>query len=154
MSVQLISSAFEQGEMIPDRYTCKGQDISPALSWVGLPEGSQSLALLCDDPDAPMGIWVHWVIFNIPAEEDGLPEEVPASKATLKNGAIQGTNSWGRIGYGGPCPPSGTHRYFFRLYALDTGLDLQPGATKAQLLKAMEGHILAECELMGRYAKR
>ncbi len=154
MSIQLTSPAFEHGEMIPDRYTCNGQDISPALNWAGVPEGAGSLALICDDPDAPMGIWVHWVIYNIPAKTKGLPEDVSASKATLKNGAIQGTNSWGRIGYGGPCPPSGTHRYFFRLYAVDTSLDLKPGATKAQLLKAMEGHILAECELMGRYAKR
>ena len=154
MSIQLTSPAFEHGEMIPDRYTCKGQDISPALNWAGVPEGAGSLALICDDPDAPMGIWVHWVIYNIPAGAKGLPEDVPASKATLKNKAIQGTNSWGRIGYGGPCPPSGTHRYFFRLYAVDTSIDLKPGASKAQLLKAMEGHILAECELMGGYAKR
>ncbi|MBN2288239.1 MAG: YbhB/YbcL family Raf kinase inhibitor-like protein [Candidatus Glassbacteria bacterium] len=154
MSIQLTSPAFEQGEMIPDRYTCKGQDISPALNWVGLPEGTHSLALVFDDPDAPMGIWVHWVIYNIPADSSGLPENVPASKPVLSGGAAQGTNSWGRIGYGGPCPPSGTHRYYFRLYALDNGLELKPGATKAQLLKAMESHVLAECELMGRYAKR
>jgi len=154
MTIQLSSPAFEQGEMIPDRYTCKGEDISPALEWAGMPEGTRSLALVCDDPDAPMGIWVHWVIYNIPAETASLPEGVPASQDTLTGGAIQGTNSWGRSGYGGPCPPSGTHRYFFRLYALDSSLDLGPGATKALLLKAMEGHVLAECELIGRYAKR
>ena len=140
--------------MIPDRYTCKGQDISPALLWAGMPEGSRSLALICDDPDAPMGIWVHWVIYNIPVEGSGLPEDVPSSISTLDNGTTQGTNSWGRIGYGGPCPPSGTHRYYFRLYAIDNALDLEPGATKAQVLSAMEGHVLDECELMGRYSKR
>jgi Raf kinase inhibitor-like YbhB/YbcL family protein len=153
MSLQLSIPAFEQGEMIPDRYTCKGQDISPALNWAGLPEETRSLALICDDPDAPMGTWVHWVIFNIPADTEGLPEDIPSSEATLASGAAQGTNSWGRMGYGGPCPPSGTHRYFFRLYALDNKLDLKPEATKAQVLNAMEGHILAECELMGRYFK-
>ena len=153
MTMQLTSPAFKHADMIPDRYTCKGEDISPALQWSGAPEGTRSFALVCDDPDAPMGIWVHWVVYNLPADCKGLPENVPA-KNPLSQGGIQGTNSWGRIGYGGPCPPSGTHRYFFRLYALDTVLDLKEGATKSQLHQAMKGHILDECELMGRYAKR
>ena len=154
MSLVLKSAAFSEGGWIPEKYTCDGDNVSPPLEWSGLPAGTASLALICDDPDAPMGIWVHWLIYNIPAETNGLPEGVPASKSTLDNGAIQGTNSWGRIGYGGPCPPSGTHRYFFRLYALGTKLELKPGATKAQVLSAMEGHVLDKCELMGRYSKR
>ena len=153
MTMQVTSPAFKQSDMIPDRYTCKGEDLSPALRWAGVPSGTKSLALIFDDPDAPMGTWVHWIIYNIPADSAGLPENVPAANP-VKGGGIQGANSWGRIGYGGPCPPSGTHRYFFRLYALDTMLDLKPGATKSQLLKTMEGHILAEGELMGRYQKR
>lgn len=152
MSMQIASPAFAHAEMIPERYTCKGNDISPPLEWKGAPEGSRSFALIFDDPDAPMGTWVHWVVYDLPAECNKLPEDVPEVNP-ISGGGVQGTNSWGRIGYGGPCPPSGTHRYFLRLYALDTVLGLKAGATKAQLLKAMEGHILDECELMGRYAK-
>jgi Raf kinase inhibitor-like YbhB/YbcL family protein len=122
------------------------------LSWSGLPEEAESIALICDDPDAPMGTWVHWVLFNLPANADGLPEDVPASK-TLRNGAGHGKNDFKRLGYGGPCPPGGTHRYYFKVYALDTMLDCEPGITKAELLKAMEGHILAEGQLMGRYQR-
>jgi len=152
MSMQIASPAFAHAEMIPERYTCKGNDISAPLEWKGVPEGSRSFALIFDDPDAPMGTWVHWVVYDLPAECNKLPEDVPEVNP-ISGGGVQGTNSWGRIGYGGPCPPSGTHRYFLRLYALDTVLGLKAGATKAQLLKAMEGHILDECELMGRYAK-
>ncbi|HUU29513.1 MAG TPA: YbhB/YbcL family Raf kinase inhibitor-like protein [archaeon] len=152
MSMQLTSPAFKNADMIPDRYTCKGQDTSPALKWSGSPKETKSFALIFDDPDAPMGTWVHWVVYNLPSNCDSLPEKVP-DKNPLGNGGIQGTNSWGRIGYGGPCPPSGTHRYFFRLYALDSVLDLKAGATKSQVLKALEGHILAEVELMGRYSR-
>ena len=152
MSMQITSTAFAHSEMIPDRYTCKGNDISPPLEWENAPEGSRSFALIFDDPDAPMGTWVHWVVYDLPAGCNKLPEDVPEVNP-ISGGGVQGTNSWGRIGYGGPCPPSGTHRYFFRLYALDTVLGLEEGATKAQVLKAMEGHILDECELMGRYAK-
>lgn len=152
MSIQISCPAFAHTEMIPDRYTCKGDDISPPLEWQGAPEESRSFALIFDDPDAPMSTWVHWVVYDLPAERDSLPEDVPEVNP-ISGGGIQGTNSWGRLGYGGPCPPSGTHRYFFRLYALDTVLGLKAGTTKAQLLKAMEGHILDECELMGRYAR-
>lgn len=149
----LTSTAFTHGAMIPKDYTCDGKDISPPLSWSELPEKTQSFALIMDDPDAPMGTWVHWVIYNIPATARGLAEDVPKD-ADLPDGSRQGRNSWRRIGYGGPCPPSGTHRYFFKLYALDMVLTLASGATKDELLKAMEGHILVQAELMGRYSRR
>ncbi len=149
----LTSTAFTHGAMIPKRYTCDDQDISPPLSWSEPPEKTQSFALIMDDPDAPMGTWVHWVIYNIPVTARALPEGVPAD-GDLPDGSRQGRNSWRKIGYGGPCPPSGTHRYFFKLYALDTVLALAAGATKDELLKAMEGHILAQAELMGRYTRR
>jgi Raf kinase inhibitor-like YbhB/YbcL family protein len=150
MTLEITSSAFSKGEMIPTGYTCDGPDVSPELAWTGVPETTQSLALICDDPDAPMGTWVHWVLFNIPPGARGLPGEI-SPDAALENGARHGTNDFGRLGYGGPCPPGGTHRYFFKLYALDTELDLASGITKAQLIEAMEGHILAEAQLMGTY---
>jgi len=150
--IKLRSPAFKEGEMIPKKYTCDGEDISPPLFWEGIPEEAKSLALICDDPDAPMGTWVHWVIFNIPPAEKGLPENVPPRKI-LKNGAVQGKTDFGRVGYGGPCPPGGIHRYFFKIYALDERISLEPGATKKKLLKAMEGHILAEGKLMGKYGR-
>ena len=152
MALEITSSVFSEGEMIPTRYTCDWPDVSPDLAWSGVPETALSLALICDDPDAPMGTWVHWVLFNIPADASGLPTEI-SPDATLENGALHGTNDFGRLGYGGPCPPGGTHRYFFKLYALDTELDLASGITKAQLLEAMEGHILAEGQLMGTYQR-
>jgi hypothetical protein len=152
MALQITSSVFSEGEMIPQRYTCDGPDISPDIAWKGVPEGSQSLALICDDPDAPVGTWVHWVLFNIPPGESGMPAEIPADK-TLANGAKHGTNDFRKLGYGGPCPPAGTHRYFFKLYALDTVLNLDSGITKDQLEKAMKGHILAEGRLMGKYKR-
>ena len=152
MALEITSSAFSEGKMIPTRYTCDGPDVSPDLAWSGVPDTAQSLALICDDPDAPMGTWVHWVLFNIPAGTSGLPAEIPPD-AVLENGGRHGTNDFGRLGYGGPCPPGGTHRYFFKLYALDTELDLASGITKAQLLEAMEGHILAEAQLMGKYKR-
>jgi len=152
-TMTLTSSVFTHGAMIPKDYTCDGRDVSPPLSWSEPPEKTQSFALIMDDPDAPMGTWVHWVIYNIPATARGLAEGVPTN-ADLPDGSRQGRNSWRRIGYGGPCPPSGTHRYFFKLYALDTVLTLASGATKDELLKAMEGHILAQAELMGRYSRR
>ena len=152
MALQITSTAFSEGEMIPKLYTCDGTDVSPDLSWTGVPEDTKSLALICDDPDAPVGTWVHWVLFNIPAGEKGiLPEAAP--EAALPNGAKHGTNDFGRLGYGGPCPPGGTHRYFFKLYALDTVLSLGSGATKAQVEEAMQGHILAEAQLMGKYKR-
>ena len=152
MTLEITSSAFSEGEMIPTGYTCDGPDVSPDLAWTGVPETTQSLALICDDPDAPMGTWVHWVLFNIPPGARGLPGEI-SPDAALENGARHGTNDFGRLGYGGPCPPGGTHRYFFKLYALDTELDLASGITKAQLVEAMEGHILAEAQLMGTYSR-
>ena len=151
--MRLSSPAFANTETIPDRFTCKGSDISPALAWEALPEGTKSLVLIFDDPDAPMGTWVHWVAYYIPAERKGLPEDVPKNRDEIAGGGLQGTNSWGRIGYGGPCPPSGTHRYYFRLYALDARLALKPGATKVQVTAAMKDHVLGEAELMGRYSR-
>ncbi|MGD9087261.1 MAG: YbhB/YbcL family Raf kinase inhibitor-like protein [Desulfobacterales bacterium] len=152
MALVITSTAFAEGEAIPNRYSCDGPDVSPDLAWSGIPEGAASLALICDDPDAPMGTWVHWVLFNIPADADGLPAEIPPD-AALENGARHGTNDFRRLGYGGPCPPGGTHRYFFKLYALDTMLELDSGITKARLLEAMKGHILAESQLMGTYSR-
>ncbi len=152
MAIQLISAAFSEGAMIPTRYTCDGEDVSPPLSWTELPPETGSFALICEDPDAPVGTWDHWVLFNIPASATGLPEAVPAT-ATLDDGSVHGNNSWGRLGYGGPCPPGGTHRYIFSLFALDIKLDLKSGATKSGLLKAMEGHILARTRLMGKYRR-
>ncbi|MEJ5240861.1 MAG: YbhB/YbcL family Raf kinase inhibitor-like protein [Anaerolineales bacterium] len=153
MGFSFSSPAFGHGQPIPPVYTCKGRDISPPLMWSDLPQGTKSLALIMDDPDAPMGTWVHWVIYNIPPTRTGLEEAIPADER-LADGSLQGKNSWRRIGYGGPCPPSGTHRYFFRLYALDSMLSLAPGATKEQLLQAMQGHILAQAEWMGTFSAR
>lgn len=152
-TMELKSLVFDAGGSIPKKYTCDGPDLSPPLIWNTVPDRTQSLALICDDPDAPMGVWVHWVIFNLPADARDLPEGVPPQKM-LPNGAKQGINDFRRIGYGGPCPPSGEHRYFFKLFALDAKLDLEAGAKKADLLKAMEGHILSESKLMGKYRRR
>jgi Raf kinase inhibitor-like YbhB/YbcL family protein len=150
MIFELTSAAFAAGEPIPPKYTCDGDDVSPPLEWTEPPAGTQSFALICDDPDAPVGTWVHWVLYNLPAGVRALPEAVPAV-ADLPDGGRHGNNSWRRLGYGGPCPPSGTHRYFFKLYALDTALDLAAGASKKELLGTMEGHVLAQAELMGVY---
>ncbi|HPL62709.1 MAG TPA: YbhB/YbcL family Raf kinase inhibitor-like protein [Syntrophales bacterium] len=150
--MEIRSSAFQNGGMIPAKYTCDGSDVSPPVEWSAAPVGTKSLALISDDPDAPAGTWVHWVVYDIPAETTGLPENVPAGK-TLENGGKQGTTDFGKTAYGGPCPPSGTHRYFFKVYALDSMTDLPPGATKNQLLQAMKGHILAEGQLVGKYKR-
>ena len=150
--IQLKSKAFIHGGMIPSKFTCQGKNVSPALEWKNVPTGAKSLALICDDPDAPMGTWVHWVLFNIPADTKGLPEGIPPL-ARLKNGAVHGINDFKKLGYGGPCPPSGTHRYFFKIYALDSTLSLEPGATKAQVLQAMKGHVVGTGVLMGRYRR-
>jgi hypothetical protein len=151
MDIKITSPAFKEGEMIPKKYTCDGPDVSPALIWNAGPSGTRSIALVCDDPDAPRGTWVHWVIFNLPADLKGLQENIP-KQDVLKNGAKQGRNDFGDIGYGGPCPPA-LHRYFFKVYVLDAMLNLQAGATKAQLLKAMEGHILGHGQLIGKYKR-
>jgi Raf kinase inhibitor-like YbhB/YbcL family protein len=153
MTISVSSSAFEEGSMIPSKYTCDGKDISPPLKWEGVPEGTSSIALISDDPDAPMGTWVHWVMWNVPPDAQGLPENVPPD-SQLPDGSRQGITDFGRSGYGGPCPPGGTHRYYFKVYALDTMVDLPTSARKGDLLKAAEGHVLAEGQLMGRYSRR
>jgi Raf kinase inhibitor-like YbhB/YbcL family protein len=149
MAFELTSPAFAPGQPIPAKYTCDGQDISPPLQWHDAPQGTQSFALIMDDPDAPAGDWVHWLLFNLPADLRQLPEN-----AALPHGSQEGKNSWGRCEYGGPCPPRGTHRYFFKLYALNTTLDRATGNSKAQLLKAMERQTLAQAELMGIYTRQ
>jgi Raf kinase inhibitor-like YbhB/YbcL family protein len=150
--MQLTSLGFEPNELIPPKYTCDGQDISPSLAWQNVPETAQSLALICDDPDAPRGTFVHWVVYNLPASLTTLPEAVPHGPS-LEQGGLQGKNDFGKIGYGGPCPPGGTHRYYFTLYALDQPLTLEPGVTKQQVLQAIAGHQLAKAQLMGRYRR-
>jgi hypothetical protein len=140
--LQLNSGAFAHETAIPVKYTCDGENISPPLTWSDPPEGTVGFALINDDPDAPAGTWVHWLLFNIPAGSRGLEEAVPDAPE-LPDGSRHGENSWGRLNYGGPCPPSGTHRYFFKLYALD----------KQELLDAMEGHVLEQAELMGTYTR-
>jgi len=152
MELKIKSSAFNEGDMIPKKYTCDGANVSPPLAWDVVPMNTKSLALISDDPDAPVGTWVHWVIYNIPPTIKELPENIPPHN-TIENGAQQGTNDFRLIGYGGPCPPRGTHRYYFKLYALDKALDSEPGLTEAHLLKAMEGHIVAQGQLMGRYQR-
>ena len=152
MELKVTSTAFQQGGIIPAQYTCDGADISPPLTWTGGPGGTQSYALIADDPDAPMGTWVHWVAYNIPATATSLPENV-AKKESLSDGMVQGINDFKRYGYGGPCPPGGTHRYFFKVYALDTVLKTGPGLTKKKLLREIEGHILGQGELMGTYSR-
>lgn len=153
MAFELTSPAFKEGEVIPKKHTCEGPDVSPPLRWSSPPQGTRSLALIADDPDAPMGTWVHWVLFNLPSELVDLPEGVPI-RESLANGAQQGLNDFRRVGYGGPCPPPGKpHRYFFKLYALNALLNLKPRATKAQVLEASKGHVLAETQLMGRFGR-
>ena len=146
------SSVFSEGAIISPKYTCDGPDVSPPLSWSGHPDETMSFALVCDDPDAPMGTWVHWVYYDIPATRTELPEKV-AQEKNPNLGGSQGVNDFKRLGYGGPCPPGGTHRYYFKLYALDRELGLAPGATKKQLLAAMQGRIMAEAQIMGRYSR-
>lgn len=151
-SMNLTSTAFAYGEFIPAKFSCKGEDVSPSLTWTEPPAGTHSFALIMDDPDAPMGTWVHWVLFNLPASARGLSEGMPAD-LTFTDGSLQGITSARSHGYHGPCPPSGTHRYFFKLYALDTRLSLTSDANKADLLSAMEGHILGQADLMGKFSK-
>ena len=153
MEIKVTSSAFEEGGMIPSRYTCDGENVSPPLNWEQVPEATRTVALICDDPDAPMGTFVHWVLFNLPADTTELPEDFPDDE-TLPNGARQGISDFGKTGYGGPCPPSGTHRYYFKVYALDTKLDVVSIMDKPTLLEAMEGHILAQGQIMGKYKRQ
>jgi Raf kinase inhibitor-like YbhB/YbcL family protein len=145
VEMTLTSPAFAQDEAIPLQFSCDGDDISPELAWAGIPEGAASLVLILDDPDAPVGTWDHWLLFDMPLDLEGLPQGGTAG--------TDGNNSWNRTGYGGPCPPGGTHRYFFKLYSLDTILDLPSGTAKAALEAAMEGHILGQTELMGTYTR-
>lgn len=153
MTIELTSKAFKAGEMIPKRYTGDGEDQSPPLSWSQPPSGTESFALICDDPDAPRGTWVHWVLFNLSPGARGLVENVPDSPE-LPSGAKQGKNDFGAVGYGGPAPPKGKpHRYFFKLYALANTLDLPAGAMKADLDAAMAGKILDQGQLMGTYQR-
>jgi len=150
--IRLTSSAFSEGQPIPRQYTCDGINISPPLEWTGIPKSAKTLAIIADDPDAPAGTWVHWVIYNLPADTMGMIENVPPTE-DVKGGGFQGKNDFEKIKYGGPCPPSGTHRYFFKIYALDNELPPKAGATKAETEKAMEGHILAQSQLMGTYRR-
>ncbi len=153
MPLQISSTAFSAGETIPQKFTCDGPDVSPNLAWAEPSAKFQSFALIMDDPDAPGGTWVHWVLFDLPADTKALPEGV-AKQEQLASGARQGRNDFGKIGYGGPCPPPGKpHRYFFKLYALDSKINLKAGATKADVERAMKGHVLAQAELIGKYGR-
>jgi Raf kinase inhibitor-like YbhB/YbcL family protein len=165
LTIELRSPEFAEGGDIPSRYTCDGENRSPPLEWSGIPKTSRSLVIICDDPDAPSGTWSHWVLFNLPAHLGGIKQGVPAGQ-TVPTTALgdlpsdandpptrQGKNDFGDIGYGGPCPPSGTHRYFFRLYALDSVLDLRPAPTRTDVLKSIQSHVLAEGRLMGKFAR-
>jgi Raf kinase inhibitor-like YbhB/YbcL family protein len=152
--MQLTSTAFTEGGAIPATYTCDGKNVSPPLQWSGVPAGAKSLALIADDPDAPAGTWVHWVLYDLPATAAELSEDVPKSQY-VPAGAKQGLNDFRHLGYGGPCPPPGKpHRYFFKLYALDTTLDLKPGATKQDVERAIDKHVLAQAQLMGTYKRK
>ena len=147
--MNIISGAFENEKVIPLKYTCDGSDISPSLSWDDVPGNTKSFVLIVDDPDAPHGTWDHWILFNIPGNVRTLPENI----STLTEGTQQGKNSWDKTGYGGPCPPSGVHRYFFKLYALDNVLTLDNGANKTEIMDAMKNHIVAEASLLGKYER-
>ena len=151
--MKLTSSVFTQGQPIPAKYSCKGENISPPLAWDEPPAGTQSFALVMDDPDAPAGTFDHWVVIHIPADVRALPENMPRGMKFDDVAALFGRNSTGKNAYMGPCPPSGTHRYFFKLYALDTVLNVQENVYKSDLLSAMQGHILAQGELMGTFSK-
>ena len=153
-TMQLTSTAFAEGQPIPSKYTCDGENVSPPISWSGQPHGTKSLALIADDPDAPSGTWVHWVVYDLPATAAELPEDLPRSQY-IPGGAKQGINDFKHLGYGGPCPPAGkAHRYYLKLYALDSVLELKPGATKKEVERAIEKHTLAQSQLMGTYKRK
>jgi Raf kinase inhibitor-like YbhB/YbcL family protein len=153
MAFTLTSTAFSQGKEIPRQHTCEGPDVSPPLGWSGAPDGTKAFALIVDDPDAPVGTWVHWVLYDLPGSAGDLGEGV-ATSDTLPSGARQGLNDFRKVGYGGPCPPPRkAHRYFFKLYALDAPTTLKPRASKGDVLKAIEGHVLGQAELMGTYKR-
>ena len=151
--MKISSISFNEGEMIPSKYTCDGENISPHLAWTGAPENTKSFTLISDDPDAPAGDWVHWVVYNIPANVNELKEKFPRDKK-LEDGTLQGITDFGKIGYDGPCPPRGMHRYYFKLYALDVLFDEDAGMSKSELLKEMENHIIANAQLMGKYKRQ
>jgi len=151
MAFQVSTSAFRNGDSLPKKFTCDGPDVSPPLSWTDPPAKTKSFAIIADDPDAPGGTWVHWLIYDLPADIRKLPEGL-AKNPRLPNGALQGRNDFGKTGYNGPCPPRGSpHRYFFKLFALDSQAGLKSGASKAELERAMNGHVLAQSQLMGIY---
>lgn len=153
MALTMKSPVFKDGELMSPKYTCKGEDVSPPLSWEGAPAGTKSFALICDDPDAPFMTWVHWVIYDIPADVTELYGGIP-KEDMLPDGTKQGRNDFRKVGYGGPCPPpGGPHRYFFKLYALDKMLNLEAGLDKKALLRAMEGHILEETQIIGKFKR-
>src|SRR5579859_82209 len=153
-AMQLTSSAFAEGQPIPAKYSCDDRNVSPPLKWTGTPESAKRLALIADDPDAPVGTWVHWVLYDLPANTTELPEDLPKGQYT-PGGGKQGLNDFKHLGYGGPCPPAGKpHRYFFKLYALDTELEYKAATTKKELERAMEKHILAQGQLMGTYKRK
>lgn len=149
-AITITSSAFQEGQPIPRQYTCDGVNVSPALEWTGVPKTAKTIAIIADDPDAPSGTFTHWVLYNLPSETIGMVENLPATE-DLKSGGHQGLNDFNQVGYGGPCPPSGRHRYFFKLFALDYELPLKAGAKRPEVDQAMEGHILGQGQLMGTY---
>lgn len=149
---KLTSNAFTEDQPIPRQYTCDGVNVSPGLEWTGVPKTAMTVAIIADDPDAPSGTFTHWLLYNLPSETMGMVENLPAT-GNLKAGGQQGENDFQKIGYGGPCPPSGTHRYFFKIYALDDELPLKAGAKRAEVEKAMEGHIVGQSQLMGTYKR-
>ena len=157
LTISIESPAFTSGGAIPKLYTCDGANVSPPLTWSGIPENAVTLALICEDPDAPRGTWTHWLIFDVPANVKELSEGVPAQeRVTVTTGgetATQGKNDFGKTGYGGPCPPAGSHRYMFRIYALDTKLGLGPKTTRQDLLRSIKSHVLADGQLMGTYSR-
>lgn len=152
-NITIWSEAFKNGESIPVEYTCDGKNISPGLSWRGIPAETKSIVLIMDDPDAPMGTFVHWVLFNLPVDVNKLPSGIRTREPFFTRETHHGVTGFGRVGYGGPCPPTGVHRYYFRIYALDTLLSLKPGETRKHLDDAMNEHILAKGELFGLYKR-
>ena len=153
MAFSISSTSFQNGKDIPKKFTCDGEDVSPALSWTDAPSGSNSFALIADDPDAPRGTWTHWVLFDLPSTTTSLPQGVP-KVGDVPAGGSQGVNDFSKIGYGGPCPPPGKpHRYFFKLYALDRKLNLKAGASKQEVEQSIQNHILSKAELMGKYGR-
>ena len=153
MEINVTSPAFSNGGMIPGKFTCDGPDVSPPLSWSHLPKGTRSIAMICDDPDAPVGDWVHWVVYNLPADSDGLSENISADEIR-RMGGKEGINDFRKTSYGGPCPPGGVHRYYFKVFALDDVLSLSWGVSKGELLRAMKGHILGQGQLVGKYQRK